>query len=99
MSIESLTQKIQGKIGEDSGLDASIKFNLGDEGVILIDATTVPNRVSNDDREAQCTITVAQGDFESMLAGDLDPTVAFMSGKITVDGDMSVAMKLGTIVG
>ncbi|MFT5021141.1 MAG: acyl-CoA dehydrogenase [Polaribacter sp.] len=34
-----------------------------------------------------------------MLAGDLNPMNAFMSGKIKVKGDMSVAMKLGTIMG
>ena len=98
MSIESLTQAIQEKVGEDSGLGASIKFKLGDE-VILIDATKVPNEVSNEDRDAQCTVSVAPDDFEAMMSGNLDPTVAFMSGKLQVDGDMSVAMKLGSLMG
>jgi acyl-CoA dehydrogenase len=38
-------------------------------------------------------------DLTAMLAGDLNPMNAFMSGKIKVKGDMSVAMKLGTIMG
>ena len=34
-----------------------------------------------------------------MLDGDLDPTAAFMSGRLKVDGDMGLAMKLGSILG
>lgn len=32
------------------------------------------------------------------MAGDLDPTAAFMTGKLTVDGDMGMAMKLGSVL-
>ena len=37
--------------------------------------------------------------FQEMFAGDLDPTAAFMTGKIKLDGDMGVAMKLGQLLG
>jgi putative sterol carrier protein len=37
-------------------------------------------------------------DFESLLAGDLDPTTAFMMGKLKVDGDMGIAMKLSSVL-
>ena len=36
--------------------------------------------------------------FEEMLAGDLNPTTAFMMGKLKVEGDMSIAMKLSSVV-
>ena len=32
--------------------------------------------------------------FEKLSAGQLDPTMAFMQGKLKINGDMSVAMKL-----
>ena len=54
---------------------------------------------TNDATEAQCTVDVAMEDLTAMLKGDLNPMNAFMSGKIKVKGDMSVAMKLGTIMG
>ena len=34
-----------------------------------------------------------------MLDGDINPTAAFMSGRLKVDGDMGLAMKLGSILG
>ena len=37
-------------------------------------------------------------DLGDMLSGDLNPTAAFMGGKMQVEGDMSVAMKHGSIV-
>jgi putative sterol carrier protein len=37
-------------------------------------------------------------DFQDLLAGDLNPTAAFMTGKIKVAGDMTVAMALSQIV-
>jgi putative sterol carrier protein len=98
MSLESATETIRNRVGEDCGLGASLKFDFGDDGVITIDATTVPNVVSNDNADAQCTIGVTLEDFESMLSGDLAPTTAFMGGKLKVDGDMGVAMKLQSVM-
>jgi putative sterol carrier protein len=45
------------------------------------------------------TITMAIPDWRAMNAGTLNPQMAFMSGKLKIAGDMSLAMKLGTILG
>jgi putative sterol carrier protein len=99
MSLDSSTQNIRDRIGADSGIGATLTFDFGDEGRIFIDATAVPNRVDNSDSPAQCTIGVTLADFEAMLAGDLAPATAFMGGKLRVDGDMGVAMKLQSMLG
>lgn len=98
MSLEQNTQTIKERVGEDCGLGATLKFDFGDDGVIFIDATKVPNEVSNDNNEATCTVGVTMGDFESMLSGDLAATTAFMSGKLKIDGDMGIAMKLQNLL-
>jgi putative sterol carrier protein len=36
-------------------------------------------------------------DFQGMVTGDLNPMMAFMGGKIKIDGDMSVAMQLQSL--
>jgi len=45
------------------------------------------------------TLTASVETFEAMMAGDMNPTSAFMSGKLAVDGDMGKAMQLGTVLG
>lgn len=77
-------------------IESSIKFNLGGD-IIHLDGTGSSNVVTSDDKDADCTITMTTEDFQGMLSGDLNPMMAFMSGKIKIDGDMSVAMKLQSL--
>jgi putative sterol carrier protein len=43
---------------------------------------------------ADCTITSSEQNFERIVAGELNPTSAYMTGKLKVKGDMGAAMKL-----
>jgi putative sterol carrier protein len=79
----------------DGGLDGSAKFVIEGEGAIMMDG----DGVREGDDEADVTLTADADTFQSILMGDLDPTSAFMSGKLAVDGDMGMAMKLGTVLG
>jgi putative sterol carrier protein len=97
-SLSDITTKIRDKMGQDSGLGAILKFDLGDDGVIVLDGKSDPNTVSNDDVDADCTVGVALGDLTAMIGGDLDPMAAFSLGKLRIDGDMGVAMKLGSLM-
>ena len=67
MSLESITETIKQKVGNDCGLGATLKFGLGSDGVVLIDATKVPNVVTNADDPAQCTIKMKLADLEDNL--------------------------------
>lgn len=93
MTVDEIAAKLSERVA-GSGFDKSVKFDLGSDGVIVIDGQTV----STTDAAADCTITVAKDDFEALAAGELNPTMAFMSGKLKVDGDMSVAMQLGQVL-
>ena len=44
--------------------------------------------------EAGCTMTLDSEDFEKMFKGDVNATQAFMTGRLKIDGDMMLAMKL-----
>lgn len=93
MSVNAIADKMQAKVA-DAGFDKSVKFDLGADGVILIDGQSV----KTEDGAADCTITMSKADFEEMLAGELNPTSAFMQGKLKVDGDMSIAMQLSSLL-
>lgn len=47
---------------------------------------------------AGVTITMTADDFKSLAQGSLNPMSAFMSGKLSVTGDMSMALKLQTLI-
>ena len=96
--LATITQTIAAKVGEDSGLGKVVKIDFGDAGKILIDGASVPNKVSNDDGVADTTISISMDDLMAMAQGSLDPMMAFMSGKMKIAGDMSVAQKLAPIM-
>jgi putative sterol carrier protein len=99
MDIQTATEQLRAKVGEDCGLGAVLKFDCGADGVVVIDATKVPNTLSNDAaRVADCTVALGVGTLGDLLSGELEPTTGFMMGKFKVSGDMSVALKLQRIV-
>lgn len=87
-AVETLQAKMEG------GFDGSVKFMIEGEGAIMVDG----DGVRAGDEDAECTMTADPETFEAILDGDLNPTAAFMSGKLTVDGDMGTAMKLGSVL-
>ncbi len=81
-------------------LGSTLKFVFsGGEGIVFLDGNGDENVVSNEDKEADCTVTVAIEDLNAMMSGDLNPMGAFMGGKLQIEGDMGVAMKLGNLFG
>lgn len=98
MSLEAMTASVKEKVGTESGLGATLKFAFEDDTVIFVDATKSPNEVSNDDNEADCTLRLTASDFQAMMDGDLDATMAYMSGKLKIEGNMGIAMKLSSVL-
>ncbi len=88
-AVKALNARLDG-----SGIDGSVKFVIEGEGAVRIDE----GGASADDSDADCTVTASPDTFQSLLDGELDPTGAFMSGRLKIDGDMGMAMKLGSIL-
>lgn len=89
MGIQDIAAKLKPRV-EGGGFERSVKFDTGSDGIVVIDG----NSISTTDGPADCTIKLSLSDFEDLLSGDLSPTTAFMTGKIKIEGDMSVAMSL-----
>ena len=93
MSLDAIAAKIGERVAA-TGFDRSVKFDLGSDGVILIDG----QKVSTEDGAADCTITISRDDFVALTAGELNPTMAYMQGKLKVAGDMTIAMQLSQVL-
>lgn len=91
--IKAAVKALNEKMGED-GFDGTAKFVIEGEGSIVIDS----DGARAADEDADVTLNADADTFESILQGDLDPTAAFMSGRLSVDGDMGLAMKLGSVL-
>ena len=97
MDLQTATTNLRSKSGASSGLGASLKFECGDDGVIVIDGASGTNTVDNTNRDTDCTITCSIDTLGELISGELSPTTAFMTGRIQVGGDMGVALKLQSI--
>ena len=88
--IDGAVQALNAKM--DGGFDGSAKFDIEDEGVIVLDGAGA--RKADPEAEADVTLSSDAETFREMLDGALNPTTAFMSGRLKIDGDMGTAMKL-----
>jgi len=85
--------ELTSKLGDD-GFDGSAKFDVADIGTIMLDAGGA--RVA--DEEAEVTLSADADTFQEIFDGETNPTSAFMTGKLTIDGDMGQAMKLAAVL-
>jgi putative sterol carrier protein len=97
MTLAELTAKMKEGASKKSSFGNTVKFST-DQGVIYIDGNANPPAVSNDDKGADCTIKMDFSDFSDLIGGKLDGMTAFMTGKLKIEGDMGVAMKLQSIL-
>lgn len=93
MTLQEIADKISAKAA-GGDFTRSVKLDLGADGVIVVDGASV----STGEGEADCTIKLTKDDLEELMSGDLNPTMAYMSGKLKVEGDITVAMQLSQIL-
>jgi len=85
-AVAALSQKLP------NGFSSTAKFVIEGEGAIVVDADGV--RAGDD--EADVTLIADVETFKGILEGDVNPTMAFMTGKLKIDGSMGLAMQLGS---
>jgi ectoine hydroxylase-related dioxygenase (phytanoyl-CoA dioxygenase family)/putative sterol carrier protein len=87
--VETLEKALEG-----SPLEASLKVDLGDEGVILIDKYVV----SRGDGNAETTLTTTGDVFAEICAGLTDPVQAYYQGRAHIKGSQNLAMQLSVLL-
>jgi putative sterol carrier protein len=77
-----------------AGVNNTYLFDIEGEGQWKVDVSDGGITVTEAGGEADVTITTSAETFEKVVSGDLNPTSAYMSGKLKIKGDMGAAMKL-----
>ena len=88
-AVAALNAKLDG-----ADFAGTAKFTLEGEGSVVIDSAGA--RIAED--EADVTLTADAETFQGIMDGDTNPTSAFMTGKLKVDGDMGMAMTLASVL-
>jgi putative sterol carrier protein len=99
---EKIARKLTEKPDLSRSLNCVYEFNIeGDGGGIwTVDLTREPGTVTvGSTGTARCVVTSRSGDFMNLVNGKGNPQMAFMSGRIKIKGDMSLAMKLQQVIG
>lgn len=80
--------------GKTAGMNTSYLFEIEGAGtwkVVVADGTV---SVSEGVGEADVTIRTSPETFSAIASGEQNPTTAYMTGKLKVEGDMGAALKL-----
>ncbi len=97
-SIEEIVATLSGKLATVQPFGKKIKFVL-DGNNIFLDGTANPPTVAVADEPADATISASLDVFDKLMNKQMNPQMAFMSGKIKLQGDMMAAMALQKVFG
>lgn len=93
--IEKLREKLTEKADSAQSIDAVYKFVLSGEGggtwLVNLKGTA---EISETDAPAECTIGLSATDFVDMFEGRVNGQQLFFSGRLKIEGDMQLALKL-----
>lgn len=93
MEIDQIRQELAEKVKHIDPIGKKLKFHL-DEHFMLIDGTGDENILTDQDGEADCTVTMSIDTYGKLQRKEIKPMVATLTRKLKVKGDLSVAKKL-----
>lgn len=103
-SVEQFFSELQGKIdtNKTAGMNQTYQFNIeGDGGgswyVKLTDGQ--PEVAAGQAESPNITLTADAANWLDIATGKMNGQTAFLTGKLKIQGDMSLAMKLQSILG
>lgn len=92
-SEDDIPQHLRDRVAA-SDFDRVMKFDCGPDGFVVING----REVTREDMAADCVITISRRNLEKLVNRQMNPMTGFLTGKFKVEGDMSVAMQLQTLL-
>ena len=77
-----------------AGMNNSYVFEIEGAGTWKVDVADGKVGVSEGAGDADVTIRTSPETFSAIASGEQNPTTAYMTGKLKVEGDMGAALKL-----
>jgi putative sterol carrier protein len=77
-----------------AGTTGSFRFDIDGAGSWRVDVVDGRPSVSETADGGDCVIRMKEEVFVNVLGGEQNPMTAFMTGKIKIDGDIALALKL-----
>ncbi len=95
-SAREFFEGLEGRVDESktAGMNNSYLFDVQGAGQWKVDVHDGSVSVTEGESEADVRLTATEENFNKIVAGELNPTTAYMTGKLKVKGDMGAAMKL-----
>ena len=96
MSTREFFETLESRIdaSKTAGMNNSYLFDIDGAGKWKVDVQDGSVKVTEDEEDADVTITTSDETFEKITSGEQNATSAYMTGKLKVKGDMGAAMKL-----
>lgn len=93
-TVDSIIDILSERISSAGGIERPVKFLLDETVSIMADA----NGVRLEEGDADATVIAKADNLEALLKGALNPAMAFMAGKVKIEGDTKVALSLKDIL-
>jgi putative sterol carrier protein len=98
-SVQEFFEGLAARVPADriAGMNNTYAFDIEGAGAWTISVADGTIEVTEGMGEADCTFSATEESFAKIVAGEQNPTTAYMTGKLKIKGDMGAAMKLQKI--
>ena len=95
-SVQEFFEGLPSRVSPDriEGMNNTYVFDIEGAGVWTVTVADGAITVAEGAGDADCTFSTSKENFEKIVAGEQNPTTAYMTGKLKIKGDMGAAMKL-----
>ena len=98
-SVQEFFEGLSARVTPDriAGMNNTYVFDIEGAGTWTVAIADGTIQVTEGGGDADTTFSASEESFEKIVAGEQNPTTAYMTGKLKIKGDMGAAMKLQKI--